>query len=71
MKDCLLYSLLIVPEILGAFTNNYSDEEFEKKYGFVKFDKSAGPKLVVGCLSGKRAASAAQQLKQIGYEGVR
>jgi len=60
-----------VSEIIGAFTNSYNDQEFEKKYGFVRFDKSVGPKLVVGCLSGKRAASAAQQLKQIGFEGVR
>ena len=59
----------LVPEIIEAFSND--DQEFEKKYGFAKLDKSAGSKIVVACLGGKRAAAAAEQLQQIGFEGVR
>lgn len=67
-KGLLLFCL--VPEIIEAFSTN-DDQEFQKKYGFAKLDKSAGPNIVVACLGGKRAAAAAEQLQQIGFEGVR
>lgn len=58
-----------MPEILEGFAK--PDAEFQTQYGFPKPEKAAASSIVVACLGGKRAAAAAEQLQQIGYEGVR
>ena len=62
-----LWYIVSVPEIIQAFAS--SDDEFKSKYGFEKPDKSAA--LVVGCLAGKRAAAAGEQLQKLGFENLR
>ena len=55
-----------MPEIIEAF--NKSDSEFQEAYGFQKPQKTIN--LVVGCLSGRRAAAGAEQLVQLGFSSV-
>ncbi|XP_046637419.1 rhodanese domain-containing protein CG4456-like [Daphnia pulicaria] len=58
---------LPLPEIIEAFAS--PDADFKNKYGFEKPDKSAA--LVVGCLAGKRAAAAGEQLEKLGFSNFR
>lgn len=57
-----------MPEITEAFSKD--DREFLDKYGFSKPAKDAS-NIVVGCLAGKRAAAAAEQLTQLGYTNLK
>lgn len=57
-----------MPEIIEAFGK--SDSEFQAAYGFSKPEKTIN-NLVVGCLGGKRAAAAAEQLQQIGFSTIK
>lgn len=57
-----------MPEIGEAFAKE--DKEFVDKYGFSKPSKDAS-NLVVGCLAGKRAAAAAEQLVNLGYTNLK
>lgn len=59
--------IISVPEIIEAFAS--PDADFKNKYGFEKPDKSAA--LVVGCLAGKRAAAAGEQLEKLGFSNFR
>lgn len=59
-----LCNSLTVPEITEAFTKD--GKEFQGKYSFSKPAKDVS-NLVVGCMAGKRAAAAAEQLVNLGY----
>ena len=61
--------MLLVPEVVDAFTNA-SEEDFKEKYGSPKPDKITD-QVVVGCLAGKRAGTFAEYLHQIGFTKVR
>ena len=56
-----------MPEIVEAIGSG--DSEFKNKYGFDKPEKSAS--LVVGCLAGKRAAAAGEQLSKLGFSNIK
>lgn len=60
--------LCTVPELEEAF--NKSNEEFSAKYGFPKPAKDA-TNVVIGCRSGKRAASAIGVLEKLGYSSLK
>jgi len=44
-----------VSEIIEAFTTYNEQESLKKSMDLPRIEKSAGPKIVVACLSGKRA----------------
>jgi hypothetical protein len=57
-----------VPEIDEAFALN--DQDFQAKYRFVK-PKSDSTNVVTACLAGKRAAAAADKLREkFGYKNI-
>ena len=58
--------LLPVPEIWTAF--QLDSDSFESKYGFAKPDLN--DRLVVHCLSGKRARMASDKLTLLNFENV-
>ena len=59
---------ILVPEVTEAF--GVSDAEFKTKYGFDKPDKNS-ENLVIGCLGGKRALAAQEQLVKLGFNNTR
>ena len=57
-----------MPEIEEAFALN--DQDFQAKYRFVK-PKPDSTNVVTACLAGKRAAAAADKLKEkFGYNSI-
>ena len=58
---------LLVPEVESAFVK--TDEEFLAQYGFPKPAKDA-TNVVIGCRSGRRAATAIGMLEKLGYNSL-